>query len=240
MWLVLTVMAALAALERVTPARRDPAQPLLNVWTAIVNRVIQLAVSPGIALAASHATGRLPLPSLHLASWPLLYGAAAYLVLMDLGEYLFHRAQHAVPWLWRMHALHHSDPCMNVLTAERHFWGDALVKGLTIWPVVAMLTQPSAAILGIYAAASLNHVFVHANLPVSYGRFSWLINSPAYHRIHHSREPQDHGANFSALLPIFDVLLGSYRRPRHAPATGLAAQPRNPLEILVWPAKAAR
>jgi sterol desaturase/sphingolipid hydroxylase (fatty acid hydroxylase superfamily) len=239
MWLLLTVMAALTALERIAPARREATQPLLNLWAAAVNRVTQIAVAPMIALAVSHATVRLALPGLHLAGWPLVYGAAIYLVLMDLGEYLFHRAQHALPWLWRMHTVHHSDPCMSALTAERHFWGDALIKGLTIWPVVAMLTHPSAAIVGIYSAASLYHAFVHANLPVSYGRLSWLVNSPAYHRIHHSREPQDSGANFSALLPIFDVLSGSYRRPRHTPATGLAARPRNPFEILIWPAKAA-
>jgi sterol desaturase/sphingolipid hydroxylase (fatty acid hydroxylase superfamily) len=238
MW-QLIILAALTALERYAPARRDPVQPLLNVTALIATLAVQMAISPSIALAISHATARLALPSLHVATWPLLFGAAAYVVVMDLGEYLFHRAQHAIPVLWRMHSLHHSDPCMSALTAARHFWGDVLVKGVTIWPAAAILTGPNTAIVGVYALISLYHTFTHANLPVNFGRFSWVLNSPAYHRIHHSREQQDHDANFAALFPIFDVVLGSYRRPQHSPATGLAAQPRTPLEVLTWPVNAA-
>jgi sterol desaturase/sphingolipid hydroxylase (fatty acid hydroxylase superfamily) len=238
MW-PLIVVAALTMLERIVPARRDPGQPWLNLTALAANLAVQTAAAPAIALAVSHAAARLTLPTLHVATWPLLWGAAAYIVAMDLGEYLFHRAQHAIPVLWRMHALHHSDPCMSALTTNRHFWGDALIKGATVWPAIAMLTGPSKTIVSVYALVSIYNVFAHANLPVNYRRLSWMLNSPAYHRIHHSREPQDQHVNFSALFPIFDVILGSYRQPRRSPPTGLGAHPRNPLEVLTWPFNAA-
>lgn len=238
MWLFV-LLSILTAIERLAPARRDPVQPLLNLGALAVNVAVQIAVLPSISLALSQATAGINLPSLHVATWPLLGGAAVYIVLMDFGEYLFHRAQHAIPALWRMHALHHSDPCMSALTTHRHFWGDNLIKGVTIWPAVTILTGPSSIIVGVYSSIALYHAFVHANLPVNYGCFSWVLNSPAYHRIHHSREPRDLNVNFSALFPIFDVVLGSYRRPRHSPATGLAAHPRNLLDVLTWPITAA-
>ena len=55
-----------------------------------------------------------------------------FLLVTDLGEYLFHRAQHKVPLLWSMHSLHHSDPEVSALTTNRHFWADQLIKSVTI------------------------------------------------------------------------------------------------------------
>jgi len=45
------------------------------------------------------------------------------------------------------------------------------------------------------------------------------------HRLHHSAERAD--TNFADVLPIFDILFGTYRRPRpdEFPATGLAGAP---------------
>ncbi len=62
------------------------------------------------------------------ASLPFWLAVPIYVVVQDLGEYLFHRAQHAIPLLWTMHSLHHSDPDMSALTSTRHFWGDRLIK----------------------------------------------------------------------------------------------------------------
>jgi sterol desaturase/sphingolipid hydroxylase (fatty acid hydroxylase superfamily) len=159
----------------------------------------------------------------------------AYVLAMDFGECMFHRAQHAVPFLWRMHSLHHSDPCMNATTTDRHWWGDSLIKALTIWPAVAILFRPSAATLATYAVLTTYHYFSHANLRVSFGRLSWLLNSPAYHRIHHSSDPAHHGANFAGLFPIFDVILGSYRPGAIFPPTGMDRRPETLVQALVWP-----
>ena len=46
-------------------------------------------------------------------------------------------ASHRIPALWAMHSLHHSDPEMTALTTNRHFWGDQLIKALTIWSAMS-------------------------------------------------------------------------------------------------------
>ncbi len=160
-----------------------------------------------------------------------------FLVAMDFGEYLFHRAQHAIPVLWAMHSLHHSDPDMNATTVERHFWGDQLIKGVTIWPLAAMLIQPTVAMVLAYMVACTWHTVVHSRLNWSFGKLSWLLNSPAYHRRHHSRDPRHFNSNYSSLLPIFDLLSGTYNRPDGFPPTGLEVRPHGLLSLVIWPVR---
>ena len=173
-----------------------------------------------------------------LSVLPLALGAIVYLVAMDIGEYLFHRAQHAIPWMWAMHSLHHSDRGLNVTTTQRHFWLEPLLKSVTIWAAVALVFRVNSAILIAYSLVSLYHFLPHANLRLGFGRLSWLLNSPQYHRLHHSRDPRHYNTNFAALFPILDVLAGSYRRPARGefPAAGLDVAATSPLEMVTWPA----
>ena len=169
------------------------------------------------------------------AALPFWLAFPLYLVVQDLGEYLFHRAQHRIPVLWAMHSLHHSDPNMSALTTQRHFWGDQVVKRLTIWSVASMIVSPTAELQAAYLAAGLWNLVVHSNLPIDLGRWSWLVNSPTYHRRHHSNRPEHYDSNFAALLPVFDVIAGTYHRGQGLPPTGLDRAPRNFGEVLAWP-----
>ena len=169
------------------------------------------------------------------ATLPLWIAVPLFIVVQDCGEYIFHRAQHRVPFLWAMHSLHHSDPEMSALTSMRHFWGDRLVKTFTIWSLAAMIISPTAEALEAYFVLSLWHFFAHSNLKINFGKWSWVFNSPAYHRRHHSRLPEHYNCNFASLLPIFDVLAGSYHRPDGHPETGLDHCPTKPLDLLLWP-----
>ncbi|OYX16779.1 MAG: hypothetical protein B7Z07_02035 [Sphingomonadales bacterium 32-67-7] len=172
---------------------------------------------------------------INLQAWAVSLSAT-----IDLGEYLFHRAQHASPLLWRMHSLHHSDHDMNATTTNRHFWGDSLLKALTIWPLAALIVAPTPTASAIYVALSLWNYFSHSAIDVNFGRWSWLINSPAYHRRHHSIRPEHYGSNFAALFPVFDVIAGSYHRPVGFPPTGLDERPEHIGHILLWPLRGAR
>jgi sterol desaturase/sphingolipid hydroxylase (fatty acid hydroxylase superfamily) len=235
-YVALGVTALLVGLERLWPARREPTQHRLNMAIWAARLPLNVFVLPAIGAAMAAAAQRAGLPSLHVSTWPFALGAAAYLLVHDFGEFAFHRAQHAVPWLWRLHSLHHSDPCMSATTTERHFWGDGILKAVTIWPAAALLLQPSPAQYFVFSAAYLYNVFIHANLPVNFGRLSWVLNSPAYHRLHHSCAPEHFDRNFVALFPIWDVIFGSYRRPNGDAQTGLEVCPATVVDALLWPA----
>ncbi len=206
-------------------ARRDDWRNLQS-WALCL--MVSFTVLPLVPLWRGHAL----IDGARLSFWP---GFALFLVVRDLGEYLFHRAQHAVPFLWAMHALHHSDPDMAVLTTQRHFWGDQLIKQLTVWSAALMVISPTNAMVAAYGLVSLWNLLSHARVPLNFGRWSWVINSPAYHRRHHSALPEHYDSNFAALFPIFDVIAGSYHRPRGMPPTGLERQPESLGDLALWP-----
>lgn len=228
-------LVGLTLLEGRLPARRDPTQRRLNIAILIARLIPSIFLTPVVSAAVVGIADRLGVPAVTGPAWPPLAATAAYILAMDLGEYLFHRAQHAIPFLWRMHSLHHSDPCMNATTTDRHWWGDSVIKALTIWPAVAILFRPSVTTLAVYGVLCVYNYFSHSNLRVSFGRLSWLLNSPSYHRTHHSSDPAHHGANFAALFPVFDVILGSYRPAAVFPPTGLDRRPETVVQALVWP-----
>jgi len=169
------------------------------------------------------------------AQLPGWLAVALFILVSDLAEYVFHRLQHKVPLLWAMHSLHHSDPEMSVLTTTRHFWAEPLFKTITVWSVAAMIITPTPAAIAVYATLSLWNFLTHSRLKIYLGRWSWLINSPAYYRRHHSSQPAHFNSNFAALLPIWDVIAGSYHLPDGFPPTGLKVQPRSVSQLLLWP-----
>ena len=57
-------------------------------------------------------------------------------------------------------------------------------------------------------------VFLHANVPWGFGLLGRLVASPKFHRWHHTSEDEGLDKNFAGLLPIFDVLFGTYYTPK--------------------------
>src|SRR5262249_56446769 len=59
-----------------------------------------------------------------IATGPASRFALAFVpfLVFDFFYYWFHRSQHAWPWLWQVHRLHHSEHCLNVTTNYRHHW----------------------------------------------------------------------------------------------------------------------
>ncbi|HEY5288599.1 MAG TPA: sterol desaturase family protein [Caulobacteraceae bacterium] len=240
--LTLAVMVAMLVAERVWPAAPPGGEwgnNLVAYGLTISGQVLKGALP---AVLTTEVVNGLGGGFVDLGKWPLWAGALTWLVAMDLGEYLFHRAQHAFPWMWAMHSLHHSDRALNFSTTQRHFWLEPALKAVSIWLAVAILFKTDAAIIAVYVLVSLYHYVIHANLRLGFGSFSWLLNSPRYHRLHHSREARHHNANFASLLPIFDVLTGAYRRPGPGefPESGLDEAVNSPWQLIVWPLRGAR
>ena len=90
-------------------------------------------------------------------------------------------------------------------------------------------------------AVSFYHYVVHSNTRLDFGRWSWVLNGPGYHRLHHSAAEEHFDVNFASLFPIFDVLSGAYRplRPGDRVQTGLdtGEEPLTVVEALVWPVR---
>jgi sterol desaturase/sphingolipid hydroxylase (fatty acid hydroxylase superfamily) len=227
--LAIAVVVVLTGIEISRGAKLDNNR-LINVQIWALRAALGFALFPLVALS-------MPVHLIDGRKLPFVLAFVIFLLAMDLGEYLFHRAQHSIPWLWKLHALHHSDPDMNATTTERHFWGDQFIKAVTIWPLAAFIVRPTAVVLLAYIFVSMWNYVAHSGLPLNFGKLSWLWNSPAYHRRHHSSLPEHYNSNYAALLPIWDVILGSYYRPDGMPPTGLDVRP-DAIQALMWPMSA--
>jgi sterol desaturase/sphingolipid hydroxylase (fatty acid hydroxylase superfamily) len=83
---------------------------LANIGFWVVNVFLAAFLLPQAASVRPHIETA---AGIAFPSWPIA-NAGLSLVggfrLLDLMRYLVHRCEHAVPLLWRFHALHHSDP----------------------------------------------------------------------------------------------------------------------------------
>jgi len=231
-WMIsLLPMVAIAAILTLFEAVARPAKTdwWLNIQAWVFGTFTGLSILP-----LFHA---LHLPSLiDGATLPFWVAFPVFLIVRDFAEFLYHRAQHSIPVLWRMHSLHHSDPEMSALTTNRHFWGEQVVKAATIWPLTTMIISQTDAMIAGFSVLSLYNYVIHANLRIDFGKWSWVLNAPAYHRRHHSKLVEHYNSNYAALFPIWDVIFGTYRRPDGWPPTGQATMPERFSDLVVWPA----
>jgi sterol desaturase/sphingolipid hydroxylase (fatty acid hydroxylase superfamily) len=232
-------------LERLRPAIKQPLSAIwLNLLYIIPVSAISLTFNPlvgGLTTSVVNAAGGglIVLPTSGL--W-IIFGILVYLLVMDFAEFSFHCAQHKFAFLWTLHSLHHSDEELNASTTYRHFWAEGAIKSVTIYLLVGLLFKADHSIVFWYTLALIsNSLFAHMNLRCGFGRWSWLINTPQYHRLHHSSLPQDWNKRFAAMLPIFDVIFGSYVMPKsdEYPPTGLddGSRAENLLVVMLWPVR---
>lgn len=237
---VITVMVLTCAVfflaERVWPAERN--QPLRNLafnlrWMLVSEFMVAL-LGPAAAFATVlgvRAIGVKGLIGIDFEKGSALYyiSPILFLLMFDAFYYWFHRLQHAVPFLWEQHKLHHADESVNATTRARHHWTEALFRVPFIFIPLAVLFDLSPAKTGLLAFfAAYWAYFKHANLRLPLGRLSWLIVGPQVHRIHHSRLPEHQDKNLAAYFPIYDIVFRTYYRPgeEEFPPTGLSSGER--------------
>src|ERR1051325_8479660 len=105
----------------------------------------------------------LPMPtSLSLGLLWLAFGA----MVIDLQRYWLHRLLHAVPLLWRCHALHHSDREIDVSTGYRHHPFEMIVVALVLPLSVMALSIPGMVLIAYGAVDAIAAVFQHANVRI--------------------------------------------------------------------------
>src|SRR5215471_20071139 len=143
------VFAAMALWELVAPRRpwsvgraaRWPSNLGIVVVDAVAVRLLIPTAAAGVALLAEARGFGL----FHWLGWPtVLAGLVGFLVL-DLVIYGQHMAFHHVPWLWRLHRVHHADLDVDVTTGVRFHPVEILLSTVIKCMTVAALGAPAAA-----------------------------------------------------------------------------------------------
>lgn len=210
----------------------------LNAFCGFFCLVLTQLFSASIAPGVIWLSGKIGRPPIHLSGrgWMFPVSILLALALMDLMQYAFHRLEHKIPWLWAMHSLHHSDSAMNTTTAYRNFWIDRLLYILWLIPFGLLVRIDTGVMLCVTVAMWAIPAFEHSSIRFGLAKFSWLIVTPQFHRVHHSILQEHYDRNFATFLPLLDVLFGTYLEPDGYPDTGLAeGEPHSIKDSLLWP-----
>jgi sterol desaturase/sphingolipid hydroxylase (fatty acid hydroxylase superfamily) len=190
--------------------------------------VLASAIAAGAAallglLAGSHGAGFGPLAAI---PWPLAIPLA--IVMSDGLAYAIHRAAHANPLLWRMHASHH--------LPDRLYAFMAVVDGPLIIFLMRFLRPGLLWIVGFPGSVVFAHAMfdlwqglsTHAGIDTDNPWLSRVVQTPQLHRLHHSADPA-HAGNYGLLLTLWDRVFGSFIAPEPiTPTVGLVPDSRLP------------
>ncbi|HEV2530471.1 sterol desaturase family protein [Phenylobacterium sp.] len=184
---------------------------------AVLSVVDQLTVTPAVAVFIAWMGTRLREHGLQLAApeiWASIGPAPTFLVTVFTGDFIGywrHRAQHS-KWLWPAHAIHHSDTRLTWFSLERMHPIDRLGSALDT-VILAALGFPFWAQAGNVFVRHYYGYFIHADVPWTYGRGSWVFNTPVMHRWHHARDVAGSGSNFATVFSVFDRAFGTFHQP---------------------------
>jgi sterol desaturase/sphingolipid hydroxylase (fatty acid hydroxylase superfamily) len=143
---------------------------------------------------------------------------AMSLVVLDLFDYFWHRANHRVTFLWRFHKAHHADTAMDVTTALRFHPGELIISALAKALWIAIWGPTAIAWFLFEAMVSLCAQFHHSNIdfPARIERvISAIIVTPRFHASHHAVDRRYGDSNFSTIFSLWDNLFNSYQRPEN-------------------------
>ena len=185
-----------------------------NLALLLVDIATVRVLAPGAAIAVAmygetHGWGLLNV--LALPGWLTLLLAVAFL---DLATYFQHVTFHAVPALWRLHRVHHTDLHFDVTTGTRFHPLEILISTGIKCASVAAIGAPAFAVLMfevlLNATAVFNHANVRLSLPID-RCLRWIVVTPDMHRVHHSTNYNESSSNFGFNAPWWDRLFGTYR-----------------------------
>lgn len=206
---------------QMTPSRRsfrtDFGYVVLGPFTEVVARTLTTLAVVACGIALGRQVGPELLggfgPVVKQPRWLII---AEMLVVHDFLYYWVHRAAHTVPWMWRLHAVHHSTRHLRWSSALRAHPGEIYLHLATTVPLF-LLGFPVDALVPMTPLFTFYAILIHTNRNVSFRRLSYVVNTPTFHGWHHALEVKDGGTNFAGLFPIFDALFGTYQLPDQLP-----------------------
>ncbi|MFZ4378284.1 MAG: sterol desaturase family protein [Polynucleobacter sp.] len=153
-----------------------------------------------------------------------------YLVLLDLVEYLYHRASHSFNWWWQLHALHHSQTVMTAWSDNRNHILDDIMRASVLSFIALLFGVSPGQFIALIALSQFIQSWQHANIKVDLGAARYFLVSPMFHRMHHAvgygHEAKGKpgllgGCNFGILFPWWDMAFKTAIFPDQIYPTGV-------------------
>ncbi len=188
----------------------------INLFFTLTTVIVNFLMA-GILLRASDWTATSKFGLLNwLPAMPLWLYAIVGLLLLDLiGAYVVHWSEHKVRWMWRFHLVHHTDPHVDTTSANRHHPGESVFRFVFTTAGVVLAGAPIWMVFLYQSLSAMLSQFNHANIrfPATLDRaLSWVIVTPAMHRVHHHIALPYTDTNFGNIFSFWDRLFGTFAR----------------------------
>ena len=235
----------IVVVEHLIPHRADWQPKAADVVDdSLFLAVVQIALPPALVwltvwLAQDWIAGRSLALALWPSHWPILAQLAAKIVLGDFLRYWLHRAAHTWTPLWRLHAVHHQPEKLYTTNVFRFHPVEKTLQFLCD-TVPFILVGIGPEVLGYYFVFyAVSGLFQHSNCDIRLGWLNYVVSGPEVHRWHHSRRVAESNRNYAHSFVVWDLLFGTYFRPRglEVERLGLLARgyPRRFLGLLAAP-----
>ena len=180
----------------------------LTLITLVTNLALNIPLLMGLAWLQAKGWG--PLNVLQI---PPLAALAVSVLALDLAWYVTHRSLHRFAWMWRFHAVHHSDPAVDVTTTIRQHPGEGLIRYAYLGAFAFGLGLPPAGFALYRVWSALHGQLEHANLKLPQwldSAITLLFSSPNMHKVHHSRDRRLTDRNYTNIFSVWDRLGGTF------------------------------
>ncbi|CAH1207586.1 Fatty acid hydroxylase family protein [Candidatus Nitrotoga sp. BS] len=209
-------VALVMLIESMSPLRAESKAPLMrwvsNLALSVVGYIILFSIAPLLFILIARTLGLENTGLLHHFGIGYIPSFILTLLCLEFVGYWLHRASHAVPVLWRIHAVHHSDVEIDATTSLRHHPLEHVISTLVFLPVMIALGSDPLVLLSYNVLHAAVSAFNHGNFSLGQSADRILrlfIVTPDFHRVHHSSEQRYTDSNYASILPIFDYLFRS-------------------------------
>lgn len=184
-----------------------------NLTLALLNTILLQGTFAALTIIAADWAEENRLGLLNLIPMTDFFRWVFALVLLDGWMYLWHRANHEIPFLWCFHRMHHSDRNMDVTTATRFHLGEHILSSMARLAFIPLLGLNIRMILAYDVLLLAAVMFHHADISLGCWdqRLRWFMVTPDMHKIHHSSYQPETDSNYATILSLWDRLGNSYR-----------------------------
>lgn len=212
---------------------------LRNILFGVINQVFAPIVLVPITMYAS---------SIHLWQRPdfLHNTALAFcmdLLILDFACYGFHRVCHIIPWLWRIHEVHHLDEAFDSTTGLRVHFAELIVQNIfTTIPIIIFVIPVKSLLLYITFLGIFSFI-QHSN--ISFPKriedaMSLVLVTPKLHAAHHHAYINDTNSNYSFIFSWWDRLFNTFNSTNREPTWKMGLEYSSDLswaKLLLYPFK---
>jgi len=151
---------------------------------------------------------------LYLVNIPFWVKLVLGVALFDMTTYCFHRITHKIPFLLRLHRVHHSDTTVDSTTyfrihpLEVIVFGTANIIGAAIFGLDLMAMALYFFILIPFAILEHTNLLLPRLVDTTLG---WIFVTPNMHKVHHAQDQHYTDSNFADIFILWDRLFGTYK-----------------------------